>query len=138
MSTDVSGSGTSAPIHPAAGTVSISKWVNEKLPAWSEILTAHDVARLTRRPPWCLSALSLLGRFPKPQRFHGQAIGWARRDVMNWMSRTSTAHRRKGRPRPQFEAHATPQRLLPLHYWRVCKQPHRRKGCATRRKGDVR
>ena len=29
--------------------VRLSKWVNEPYPPWTEILTAHDLARLTRR-----------------------------------------------------------------------------------------
>jgi len=29
--------------------VTLSKWVNERFPPWEQLLTAHDVARLTRR-----------------------------------------------------------------------------------------
>ena len=57
----------------AAGTrVSLSKWVNEKSPAWSEILSAYDVTRLTRRHRWLVHTLTFLGRFPKRQRFHSR------------------------------------------------------------------
>lgn len=44
--------------------VALSRWVNEPLPAWQDILSAHDVARLTRRPSWILCGLALVGRFP--------------------------------------------------------------------------
>src|SRR6202034_4403145 len=69
----------------AVPSISISRWVNEKLPSWNQILTAHDVARLTRRHRWMLSALELLGRFPKKQLFHGRRIGWRRCDVQRWL-----------------------------------------------------
>src|SRR5579859_4404375 len=39
--------------------VSISKWVNEAYPPWDEILSTHDVARLTRCPRWPLFDASL-------------------------------------------------------------------------------
>lgn len=65
--------------------VSLSRWVNEPLPSCEELLTAHDVARLTRRPHWTLATLALLGCFPKKQRFHGRRIGWRRRDVLQWL-----------------------------------------------------
>ena len=65
--------------------VSLSRWVNESLPSWQEILTAHDVARLTRRRRWVLETLTLFGRFPRKHRFHGRRIGWQRRDVLLWL-----------------------------------------------------
>jgi len=86
MRTDAPGSGTVAPANVLADAVSISKWVNEKYPAWDQTLTAHDVARLTRRHRWVLVALTLLGRFPKPQRFHGRRVGWRRREVEQWIA----------------------------------------------------
>jgi hypothetical protein len=55
--------------------VSISKWVNEAYPPWDEILSAHDVARLTRRHRWLLSAMAALRRFPRKRKFHGRAVG---------------------------------------------------------------
>ena len=42
--------------------VVLSPWVNEPLPAWEELLSAHDVARLTRRPRWVLGE----PRAPRP------------------------------------------------------------------------
>jgi predicted DNA-binding transcriptional regulator AlpA len=87
MSTDASGSRTSAPASVLLGTVSTSKWVNETYPAWDQTLAAHDVTRLTRRHRWVLVALTLLGRFPKPQRFHGRRVGWGLREVEQWIAR---------------------------------------------------
>ncbi len=65
--------------------VTISNWVNERAPPLDGILTAHDVARLMRRPKWALFAMSLIGEFPKEARFHGRRIGWNRRDVYSWL-----------------------------------------------------
>ena len=69
--------------------VSISRWVNEPYPAWDRILTAHDVARLIRRPPWMIRSLAVVGQFPKRQRFRGKNIGWLKADIFDWMARTS-------------------------------------------------
>jgi len=60
--------------------VTISRWVNEPLPAWDQFLTAHDVARLTHRPSSLLRSMALLRRFPKKRRFRGRRIGWLRSD----------------------------------------------------------
>ena len=68
--------------------VSISRWVNEPYPAWDQILTAHDVARLIRRPPWMLCSMAAVGQFPKRQRFRGKKIGWLKADILEWMART--------------------------------------------------
>jgi len=56
--------------------VTLPPWVNESLPAFSDLLSAHDVARLTRRSRWALSGLMLLGLFPKRRRYQGRPIGW--------------------------------------------------------------
>lgn len=66
--------------------VSLSRWVNEPLPSCEDLLTAHDVARLMRRPHWVFSTLALFGCFPKKQRYHGRGIGWRRRDVLRWIA----------------------------------------------------
>jgi predicted DNA-binding transcriptional regulator AlpA len=68
-------------------SISISRWVNESLPPWNQLLTAHDVARLTRRHQLILRTLALVGRFPKQVRFHGRRIGWRRTEVLDWVSR---------------------------------------------------
>jgi hypothetical protein len=69
--------------------VSISRWVNEPYPAWDGLLTAHDVARLIRRPPWMVSGLAAVGQFPRRQRFRGKKIGWLKTDILDWMARAS-------------------------------------------------
>jgi hypothetical protein len=79
-----------APSAASLRNVSLSRWVNERFPAWEHLLTAHDVARLTRRPPWILTALVLIGRFPRKCRYHGRGVGWLRSDVLVWMSRDQT------------------------------------------------
>jgi hypothetical protein len=67
-------------------TLKISRWVNEPLPPWPELLTAHDLARLTRRPRWWLRSMSFIGRFPKRRRIRGKALCWFRTDVLDWLS----------------------------------------------------
>src|ERR1017187_5578668 len=79
--------------------VALSPWVNERFPAWEELLSAHDVARLTRRPRWVLLGLVVLGQFPPKQRFHVRGIGWLRDDVLTWVSQQArpTVRARAGR-----------------------------------------
>jgi hypothetical protein len=86
-----------------ARRVSISKWVNEPLPPLSELLTTHDVVRLTRRRRWVIAGLVLLRRFPKKRTFHGQASGWLRSEV--------------------FES---------IELWRTAKQPRKYIACVSR------
>src|ERR1700690_2545217 len=74
---------------PVRERVSISRWVNEPYPAWDQILTAHDVARLVRRPRWVLSSMTAVGQFPRKQRFHGRKIGWLKADIFERMTRSS-------------------------------------------------
>jgi predicted DNA-binding transcriptional regulator AlpA len=93
--------------------VSVSRWVNEKIPAWDEILTSRDVARLTRRRRWQLSALTWIGRFPRRQRFHGRRLGWLRSDVVNWLAKELKA---------QIRPHgAEVQQRLPLQDSGYCR-----------------
>jgi predicted DNA-binding transcriptional regulator AlpA len=86
MSTDITGSGTGSITAIPKSDVSLSKWVNKKLPAWNELLSAHEVARLTGRHRWVLLTLTLLGGFPKPQRYEGRRVGWKRREVEQWIA----------------------------------------------------
>ncbi len=85
------------PVAPAA-RVLLSKRLNEPFPPLNQVLSAHDVARLTRRHRWVLYALTILGRFPKQQRFRGHPIGWHRRDLASWLESkrelTARLHRR--------------------------------------------
>ena len=116
----------------AAGSrVSLSKWVNEKSPAWGDILSAHDVARLTRRRRWILHTLTLIGRFPKRQRFHNRSIGWGKQDVLRWLAENAAPQRHVGGRRPVNSA-VMFQRSLPMHFPRTRRG---RRPCATRRKG---
>src|ERR1700730_11920827 len=107
----------SLPVTPAASAasyrVSLSPWVNERFPDWEQLLSAHDVARLTRRPRWMVLSLALLGRFPRKRRFHGRGIGWLRSDVVHWLTkdlRATTCHARAQTPRPRVAR----QTSLPL------------------------
>jgi predicted DNA-binding transcriptional regulator AlpA len=81
----------SPPIQPAplaaSHHVSLSPYINEPLPNWEDLLSAHDVARLTRRPRWLVLSLTLLGRFPRKRRFRGCSIGWLRSDVVHWLAK---------------------------------------------------
>jgi hypothetical protein len=65
MTTDTSGTGAS---HPAA--VTVSKWVNEPCPPWADLLTSHEVAKLTKRHRWTLTALTWVGLFPRKVEFN--------------------------------------------------------------------
>lgn len=67
--------------------VAISRWVNERYPPVQELLSAHDVARLTRRPCWMIVGLSLLGHLPRRLRFRGRCIGWRRSEILEWIAR---------------------------------------------------
>jgi predicted DNA-binding transcriptional regulator AlpA len=67
--------------------VPLSRWVNEPFPAWNDILTSHEVARLTRRQCWLLNALTFVGKFPKKHHFSGRSVGWLRTDVDEWLGR---------------------------------------------------
>jgi len=74
--------------------VTLPKWVNEKLPALDQILSARDVARLTRRRRWVVYALTLFGGFPRRRRFKGSAIGWAKQDIVAWLAKHGPRERR--------------------------------------------
>ncbi len=97
--------------------VILSRWVNERCPSLAEILTARDVARLTRRPTWLLLGLSLVGRFPKRTRYRGRPVGWCRTEVLGWMSRDlKVAPEASERDRPvRRRSHKRPRQVcLPL------------------------
>jgi predicted DNA-binding transcriptional regulator AlpA len=87
MTLEDSPSALPSPIGAPSPAIALSPWVNEQFPAWEELLTAHDVARLTRRPRWLLKTLALLGRFPHKRRYHGRGIGWLRTDVAHWLAK---------------------------------------------------
>ena len=89
--------------------VTLSRWVNERPPSCRALLTAHDVARLTRRSRWVLETLTLFGRFPRKHRFHGRGIGWLRDDIRQWLELDkprrlgATKCRTRGEEPAQFE-----------------------------------
>lgn len=89
--------------------VRLSRWVNEPYPPISELLSAHEVARLTRRPRFVLWGLALIGRFPRKARYRARAFGWRRSEVLDWLARGMALQ----------DEHALPamnrQRDLPLH-----------------------
>lgn len=100
--------------------ISISPWVNEPYPNWDRILTAHDVTRLIRRPPWMLRTMAAVGRFPRKQRFHGKQIGWLKADILDWMARarrcrTTTTSQKAYCPRRR-QPNPPNQQTLPLRY----------------------
>lgn len=72
----------------ARRNVALSPWVNERFPAWTELLSAHDVARLTRRHPLILSVLAALGKFPRELRFRGRGVGWSRSEIADWLTKS--------------------------------------------------
>jgi predicted DNA-binding transcriptional regulator AlpA len=107
------------PASPVAShRVSLSPYVNERLPNWEELLSAHDVARLTRRPRWMVLSLALLGRFPREHRYHGRNIGWLRSDVVTWLARDLCVLRCPTSPSANARSYIARQGLLPLGFAR--------------------
>ena len=111
--------------------VALSRWVNEPLPAWQDLLSAHDVARLTRRPGWILCGLALVGRFPRKCQYRGRCIGWLRSDVLAWMTRELTI--KESAPSIIARSYhrqerSSPQHRLPLN----CTFRHRAPRAGTR------
>lgn len=106
------------PVTPAAPAaprrVSLSPYVNERFPNWEELLSAHDVARLTRRPRWMVLSLALFGRFPREYRFHGRAIGWLRSDVLRWLAKDLRVTQCRAHRGPVARSRNARQALLPL------------------------
>jgi predicted DNA-binding transcriptional regulator AlpA len=112
--------------------VSISRWVNEPYPAWDQILTAHDVARLIRRPPWVFSSMAAVGQFPQRQRFRGKKVGWLKADVLEWMARThpSRIARSSDKTIRRHKPVPSSQQSLPLEHLRApALDPHTAQSC---------
>src|SRR2546429_7477667 len=105
--------------------VTLSKWVNERFPPWEQLLTAHDVARLIRRPRWVLLSMMLLGRFPRKQCFHGRRIGWLRDDVLDWTG--------QGASFDEGRAPLLRQRFSRLEGMGPCAARRSRNPCSARR-----
>jgi predicted DNA-binding transcriptional regulator AlpA len=84
----------------APGVV-ISPFLEERFPPLDQLLTAHDVARLVRRPRWHFCGLAFIGRFPAKRRFRGRWVGWMRSDISKWMQKNlhvPSAHPPKTNP----------------------------------------
>jgi predicted DNA-binding transcriptional regulator AlpA len=113
--------------------VSLSPWVNERFPGWDQLLSAHDIARLTRRPRWVLLGMMVLGRFPRRRRFHGRRIGWLRSDVLDWMAGDVgiVGCQTEGRRRRAYLSGR--QMCLPLKRSPACLTHNQRGRCSTRR-----
>src|SRR5213082_96940 len=114
-----------APCAASPDRVTLSKWVNERFPPWEQLLSAHDVARLTRRPRWVLLGLMLLGRFPRKQCFHSRRIGWLRDDVLDWIG--------KGAIFDEGRAPLLRPRFSRLEGTGACAASRSRSTCSTRR-----
>jgi len=118
------------------GNVVLSPFVNEPFPAWDELLSAHDVARLTRRPRWVLAGLAFFGHFPRKRRYHGRGIGWARVEVSLWLAKESIdGGSLKSVPRIERMPRAR-QARLPLGRSHTCGGRGRRDCCSLRRRAS--
>ena len=118
MNSEVNDAGLNPRLRLPCARVALSRWVNERPLAWQDILSAHDVARLTRRPNWILCGLALVGRFPRKCQYRGRRIGWLRTDVLDWMKRELTIEKADHVPTSPFSRCANRQRLqscLPLN-----------------------
>jgi predicted DNA-binding transcriptional regulator AlpA len=125
---------TSAPLSPvspaSAYRVSLSPYVNERFPNWEELLSARDVARLTRRPLWLLLSLTFLGRFPRKHRFHGRGVGWRRTEVLRWLVDDLAVTRCNAKP-PGNRPENARQTSLPLEYTGACSARRSRVPCSS-------
>lgn len=112
--------------------VSLSPWVNERFPAWTDLLSAHDVARLTRRPTWVLLSLAAVGRFPRKTYFQGRSVGWLRADVLDWLEKNDNEADGCTRSRsPATYYLSGRQLLLPFGYRCGARRP--RNACSLQR-----
>jgi predicted DNA-binding transcriptional regulator AlpA len=114
-----------------AQSVTLSPWVNEHCPAWEQLLSAHDVARLTRRPRWVLASLVLLRRFPRKRRYHGCGVGWLRSDVIHWLAKDLRAADCRAEEAPTGSISIARQTPLPLECTQPCAARRARRRCAT-------
>lgn len=111
----------------SANKITLSPWVNEPLPPLSNLLTAHDVARLTRRSKWTLLGLRIIGQFPRSRRYRGRGIGWLRSDVIHWLAQDlRTTVQCSDSPANRVSC-GTRQVSLPLQRSRLCRAHRRRR-----------
>src|SRR6266481_6367904 len=116
---------TSSPSEPAVTAasprVTLSRWINEPLLPFQELLSAHDVARLTRRPKLVISGLVLLGRFPQKRRYRGRQVGWLRSDILDWLARDLAIDELPDETHPRRCSRRHPrQACLPLECAAAC------------------
>jgi len=114
-------------------SVSLSPWVNERFPGWDQLLSSHDIARLTRRPRWALLGMMVLGRFPRKRLFHGRRIGWLRSDVLNWMADDVGLLTCRKPDSPHTAYLSGRQICLPFNCSAPCTARRRRYSCSLRR-----
>lgn len=115
--------------------VEISPFLDERFPPLNQLLTAHEVARLVRRPRWYFCSLALIGGFPVKRRFRGRWAGWIRSDVSEWIQKNlppPSAHPPKAHP-AKVIAH---QRRLPLGRTEWCPSIRRRRRPRRHLKGN--
>jgi hypothetical protein len=86
-----------APVRAEDVRLGLSKWMNERCPEWTTLLTDHEVARLTRRPRCLLPALAFFGQLPAPERYHGKPLGWHRADIERWLATQRSRTCQRGR-----------------------------------------
>jgi len=128
MSSEDSSPDQRAPSAAYPRNISLSKYVNERFPAWEQLLSAHDVARLTRRPRWWLLSMAVLGQFPRKQRFHGRGIGWLRADVMDWMAKDIRNTQCHTLPTSVAQSEIARQRSLPLSHAHPLRRDRKSRG----------
>jgi hypothetical protein len=80
MSPDDSSPKQRAPSAASDKAVAFLRWANEPFPAWDQLLTAHDVVRVTRRAQWALlRTVLVLGAFRESRASRPKdlpAAGW--------------------------------------------------------------
>jgi len=134
MSSVESPPGSQVAANAPSHKVVLSPFVNERFPAWEELLSAHDVARLTRRPRWVLAGLAFFGQFPRKRRYHGRGIGWLRSEVLSWLTELEAGELRAeaGAIASRRPARQPP---LPLECAYPCAVRRRRSLCSLQRRG---
>jgi predicted DNA-binding transcriptional regulator AlpA len=132
-----SGASSQAAATSPSRNVVLSPFVNERFPAWEELLSAHDVARLTRRPRWVVAGLAFFGQFPRKRRFHGRGIGWLRSDVLSWLTRDLKAGECRVEEASIPLRRPARQAMLPLESTHPCAVRGRRGPCSARRSKRV-
>lgn len=101
-------------------------------PGLGRLLSAHDAARLTRRPRWVLLGLTAFGRFPPKERFHGRASGRLQSDVLRWLAKDRQTPRCCARSSAIVRDRVSRLRLLPRGFGDAVHTARRRFDSCTR------